>query len=205
VSHSGRLLTTRILQIVREPLKPGSEAAYDAIERDQARISKAFGCPHPYLAAESLTGPTEVWWFNAYESEEDKQEVYDAYAKNAPLLEALRKNSEAKTNLTLPAVEIFARYRSHAGAGDPWIGGHGRFLVIAVTRDDRSIDGSVFAAADGTRYTVCAVGTRAEADAARARIGPEANVFAVRPDWSFPDASWIAADPSFWTQPAGRD
>ena len=101
-----------ILQIVREPLKPGSEAAYDAIERDQARISKAFGCPHPYLGAESLTGPKEVWWFNAYESEDDRQQVYDAYAKNARLLEALQKNSAAKTTLTLPAIEVFARYRS---------------------------------------------------------------------------------------------
>jgi len=200
VSHSGRLLTTRILQIVREPLKPGSEAAYDAIERDQARISKAFGCPHPYLAAESLTGPKEVWWFNAYESDEDRQGVYDAYAKNAPLLEALQKNSVAKAALTLPAIEVLARFLSHGSGGAPWSVGHGRFLVIAVTRDDRSIDGTVFAAADGTRYIVCAVRTRTEADAARARIGPEANLFAVRSDWSFPDTSWIAADPSFWTE-----
>jgi len=200
-------LTTRILQIVREPLKPGSEAAYDAIERDQARISKAFGCPHPYLAAESLTGSKEVWWFNAYESEDDKQAVYEAYAKNAPLMAALQKNSAAKTNLTLPPVEIFARYRSHAGAGDPWTGGPGRFLVIAVTQDDRIIDGTVFEAADGTRYVVRAARARAEAEAEAVRtpVGPEATVFAIRPDWSFPDASWIAADPSFWTQPFGRD
>jgi hypothetical protein len=194
----------RILQIVREPLKPGSEAAYDAIERDQARISRAFGCPHPYLAAESLTGPKEVWWFNAYESDDDRQQVYDAYAKNARLLEALQKNGAAKTALTWPAIEVFARYRSHGSGDAPWTVGRGRFLVIAVTRDDRAIDGTVFEAADGTRYAISAARSRADAEALGPRAGAEATIFAVRPDWSFPDSSWLDADPRFWAEQAGR-
>jgi hypothetical protein len=196
------MLTTQLLQIVREPLRPGSEAAYDALERDQARVSAAFGCPHPYLAAESLTGPKEVWWFNAYESEDDRQRVYDAYAKNTPLLDALLKNSAAKTTLTLPAIEVFARYRSHAGSDGPWTIGLGRFLVIAMTRDDRVIEGTVFAADDGTRYIVRATVTRQEADALHVLIGPEATVFAVRPDWSVPDESWITSDAVFWSRHA---
>src|SRR5262245_34399157 len=36
-----------LLQIVREPLKPGSEAAFNAIEEERARISATLGCPHP--------------------------------------------------------------------------------------------------------------------------------------------------------------
>ena len=36
-----------LLQIVREPLKPGAEEAYDRLEQDQARISAALGCPNP--------------------------------------------------------------------------------------------------------------------------------------------------------------
>ena len=205
MSHSVGVLITRLLQIVREPLKPGCEAAYDAIERDQAHISTAFGCPHPYLAAEAVTGAKEVWWFNGYESEDDRQQVYAAYAKNAPLLDALQKNSADKTTLTLPAIEALARYQSHEGGIAPWTVGLGRFLVIAVTRDDRTINGTVFATADGTRYIVSAAGTRAEADALRARIGAEATVLAVRPDWSFPDSSWLDADPLFWSEQASRD
>ena len=54
----------KILQIVREPLKPGSEAAYYALEEDTAHAAAALGCPHPYLGAESVTGSKEVWWFN---------------------------------------------------------------------------------------------------------------------------------------------
>jgi hypothetical protein len=196
--------STSVLQIVREPLRPGSEAAYDVIERDQARISKVFGCPHPYLAAESLTGTKEVWWFNGYESEPDRRRVYEEYGKNAPLLEALHRNSAAKTALTLPAIEVFAGFRSHESEGVPWTVGQGRFLVIAVTRDDHALDGTVFVADDGTCYIVRAALTRADADALRARAGNEPTVLAVRPDWSFPDSSWVDADPLFWTE-AGRD
>jgi hypothetical protein len=36
-----------LLQIVREPLKPGTEAAFNAIEEERARMSAALGCPHP--------------------------------------------------------------------------------------------------------------------------------------------------------------
>jgi hypothetical protein len=43
-----------LLQIVREPWRPGSDAAFAAIEEARAGISVRFGCPHPYLGAESL-------------------------------------------------------------------------------------------------------------------------------------------------------
>jgi hypothetical protein len=55
-----------ILQIAREPLKPGREAAYRNVEEDTARQSAKLGCPHPYLGVESLSGPKEIWWFNGY-------------------------------------------------------------------------------------------------------------------------------------------
>jgi hypothetical protein len=69
---------TDILQIYREPLKPGSEATYDTLERQQARISSRLGCPHPLVGAESLTGHREVWWFDGYESADEQQRVADA-------------------------------------------------------------------------------------------------------------------------------
>src|SRR5438093_12913845 len=90
-----------LLQIVREPLKPGAEEAYDRLEQDQARISAALGCPNPYLGAETLTGRKEVWWFNAYASEDDKRRIYDAYSQNTRLMTALQRNSRIKKRLTL--------------------------------------------------------------------------------------------------------
>jgi len=45
-----------ILQIYREPLKPGRDAVYRAIEEETARVCATLECPHPHLAIESLTG-----------------------------------------------------------------------------------------------------------------------------------------------------
>jgi hypothetical protein len=187
-----------ILQIVREPLKPDSDAAYAAVEEELAIISASLGCPHPYLGAESLTGPKEVWWFNGYESEADKTQVYDAYAKNTRLLEALQQSSQAKTRLTLPPIEAFANYRADVSTGRPWSPGVGRFLVITTAKSHRTVPGTVFEAPDGTRYVVTPAHTHEEADAAHKRAAADTNVFAVRPSWSFPATEWIEADPLFW-------
>lgn len=49
-----------LLQIVREPLKPGTEAAFNAIEEERAHLSATLACPHPYLGAKAITGPKEA-------------------------------------------------------------------------------------------------------------------------------------------------
>src|SRR5713226_8042617 len=77
---------TQILQIYRQHLKSGTEAAFGKIEEETARICAQLGCPHPYLAIESLTGSKEVWFFNGYKSSAEKEQVYLDYAKNAPLM-----------------------------------------------------------------------------------------------------------------------
>jgi hypothetical protein len=196
-----------LLQIVREPLRPGGEAAFHAIEEERARISAALGCPHPYLGAESLTGSKEAWWFNGYESPAEKEQVYDAYAKNAPLLEAFQQSAEPKASLTFEPIEVFTSHRPDWSVGAPWRLGDGRFLVITVTRSNRRITGTVFEGPDGTRFIVRPVQTRQEADAVRASAGAESNILAVRPSWSFPAKEWVSADSQFWqpNSPARRD
>jgi hypothetical protein len=188
----------QILQIYREGLKPGSEAAYHEIEADTARLQAELACPHPYLAIESLTGPKEVWFFNGYESPAEQKQVVEAYARNTRLLAAITPNSKRKARLTRERVEVFATYRPDLGVGVPWIIGRGRFLVITVTKSKRQISGTVFESADGTRFIVTATQARKEADIAAATAGPDSRVFAVRPAWSFPAKEWIAADSVFW-------
>lgn len=188
----------QILQIHREPLKAGSEPAYDAIEADIARVCSELGGPHPYLAIEALTGPTEVWYFNGYNSPAEQQQVADAYAKNAALMAALRTSSERKASLTGQPIEVFATLQKNSSRGSQWVLGQGRFLVITVTTSQRPIAGTVFAAPDGTRFIVKALQTRKEADAAAALAGLDTNIFAVRPSWSFPAKEWVVEDPVFW-------
>jgi hypothetical protein len=187
-----------ILQIVRERLKPSSEAAYRSIEEETARLAAALGCPHPYLGAQSLNNVQQVWWFNGYDSAAEQQQVADAYATNTRLMAALRQNSERKAQLTRAPTEVLAMYRPDLTIGAPWILGRGRFLVIAVAKSDERIAGTVFEAPDGTKFIVNAAHTQQEAEAARAHTAAESHVLAVRPSWSFPAKEWIAADPEFW-------
>jgi hypothetical protein len=187
-----------ILQVFREPLKPGVEAEYRAIEEDTARIAVKLGCPHPYLGAESLTGPKEVWWFNGYESQDEVTQVEAAYKNNAALMAALQQSSERKSALTLPPIDVFANHRPDVSRGTPWSIGQGRFLAITRTKNRLTIDGTVFETPDGMRFIVTAARTREEADAKAAVAGQDTHVFAVRPEWSFPAEEWVAADPEFW-------
>lgn len=192
----------RILQIHREALKPRSEALYQAIEEDTARLQAKHGCPHPYLAVESLTGSKEVWFFNGYRSSAEQRRVYDDYAKNTRLLAALQRNSRRKSRLTLPPTNTFANYRQDLTVGVPWILGQGRFLVITVTKGLPRVSGTVFEAEDGTQFIVTIAHTRREADRAARQAGSPSRVFAVRPSWSFPAKQWIAADSRFWRLPS---
>jgi hypothetical protein len=188
----------RILQIHREALKPGSVAAYGSVEEDITRICLELECPHPYLGIESLTGPKEVWYFNGYGSAAEQKKVSDDYAKNERLLTRLTEASNRKAAFTHTPVNVFATYRQDVSRGTPWLLGRGRFLVIAVTKSHRSIDGTVFEALDGTRFVVLPARTRDRADALAAATGPEAMIFAVRPTWSTPAKEWVEADPQFW-------
>jgi hypothetical protein len=187
-----------LLQIHREALKAGVEAAYDAIETDTARLCASLGCPHPYLALTTVTGSLEAWFLNGFESSTEQQQVIEAYAKNAPLMAALQKNSGAKSALTVKPTGVVAHHRSHQSRGAPWVLGTDRFLVITVTGSIRHVDGTVFETAEGTRIIVVPADTRRDADAIAAIAGAESHILAVRPAWSFPAKEWIAADPAFW-------
>jgi hypothetical protein len=187
-----------ILQIFREPLKPGGEEAYKTIENDTARASAELNCPHPHLAVESLSGPKEVWWLNGFESEAEKHRVEEEYAKNRPLMAALEQNSRRKQRFTGTPVNVYASHRADLSSSDTWMLSGTRFLVIAVIRQDAAADGSIFDAPDGVRFVFRPAGTREQADLAAARLGQDARVFAVRPYWGLPAQEWIEADPEFW-------
>ena len=195
---AGAAQPAAILQIYREPLRPGAEAEYDRIESETARKCAELRCPHAYLGLESLTGPKEVWWFNGYLSEADRKQVTDTWAKSTEVVAALARNRERKAPFTGQGIEVFANYRADLSRGPAWVLGRGRFLVIAMTRGALPFEGAVYETSDGTRFVIAPARTRAEAEAAAA--GMDARVLAARPRWSHPAEDWIAADPEFWRQ-----
>ena len=142
---------------------------------------------------------------NGYQSSTERQQVYDAYAENPPLMAAFQKSAKPKGALTLQPIEVFASYRPDRSEGTPWLLGHGRCLVITVTNRTARLAGTVFESTDGTRFVIRSAETREGAAAAKVSSGQETTVFAIRPSWSFPAAEWIATDPEFWrANPAAR-
>ena len=192
-----RALPPRVLQIHRETVTAGSEEAYHAIETHTARLCSTLGCPHAYLALETLAQPREVWFLNGFDSTVEQQLVIDAYADNARLMDALTLNGQRKAVLTTNRLGVVATYRADLSRGAAWTMGQGRFLLIAVNTTSRSVVGTVFEAPDGTRYDVRAAATLADAEVAKA-AAPPSSLLAVKTSWSFPAPEWIAADPTLW-------
>src|SRR5918995_4215948 len=141
-----------ILQIYRERVMPGHEAAIAAIEQDTAKIAATLGCPNPYFAAESLSEPKVVWWFNAYESPLAQRKVAESYMKNAKLMNLLQRNSSHKAEFTTDQSDTFAHYRPVLSDGQAWAPGRGRFLRVTETQDKTKAVGAVFETEDGRRF-----------------------------------------------------
>lgn len=193
-----------LLQITIETIKPGSEAQYGAIEERLAEMCARRGCPNDYLALESTTTPTQVWWFTMYATQADIARIALAYERDADLLRELRELSNLKRELTDAPVNHLAAHQPELGDASRWRIGELRFAAVAVTAAGSapgSRIGTVFDEPEGgSRFTVIGAATRAEADAAAASLGTDALVFEVRPSWSKPAAAWVGANPELWAR-----
>ncbi len=198
---SARAQTPLILYISREFWKPGHEAELNRIEAEAARVCIGLGVPHPYLGIESLTGSKEVWYINGFASTEELAQIAEAYGKKQELLAAMNRFAGQRTEFkSQPDSEGSATYRPELSRGAGWQMGQERFLVIAVTKGNPQSNGTVFESQDRVRFVVTVAKTRSEADAKLSSAGPDAKIFAVRPEFSMPAAEWIAGDPSFWAK-----
>jgi hypothetical protein len=186
----------RIMYIYRDSLKGGVDSTYGAVEDEAAQHCADLKCPNPYLGVESLSGPHEAWWLNAFASEADTTRVVNAYARNRPLMDALGSVAKRKDTLVGTPIKGFGVYRPDLSRGPAWSVAGARFMLVTVTRSRQPSEGSVWEMADSTLYILRAVRTRQQAEVLAREQG--ARVFAVRPNWSMPAPEWVAADPAFW-------
>lgn len=113
--------TPRYFVVSREYVKPGKDLPYNEIETDAARICARMGCPNAYLAINSITGPTQVWWLTPFESYTHLESMASGYAANPALLTELARIVERKADLITPPELSYAEYRedlSHASGPD---------------------------------------------------------------------------------------
>jgi hypothetical protein len=189
----------QILEVYREYLKPDATQALRQIEVDAAQICIRLKFPHRYLVLESLTGPKEFWYLNAFDSQADMDEVGRAYEANKALSSALAQNLKRKASyLAEESTNVFLHYRPQLSRGPPWLMGHGRFLVTAWTTESGGMPGTVFEGPDGSRLVIRAARTRAEADSMATAAGAASHVFAIHAELGWPDEEWVKTDPEFW-------
>jgi hypothetical protein len=198
--------TPQFLLIARERLRPGSEKAYGKNELQIATACATLGCPHPYLALATIAAPVEVWWLNAFASREERDGVDLAYARNEPLMAALRTLGKRKEEFRESFTSTMAEFRRDLSGHALQIEG-ARFFVVAAAGTERpAATGAVFQAADEARLVIMPASARDVADDLGARMGSGATILAVRPKWSCPAAAWVEADPEFWqSAPPGPD
>jgi hypothetical protein len=190
--------TPHFLLIVRERLRPGSEEAYDKNELQLATVCATLGCPHPYLALATVTGPKEVWWLNAFVSREERDGLDASYASNERLMAAMQPLGKRKEDFREAFTRTMTEYRGDLSGGAVLRIAGARFLVIHTAQDQRAATGPVFQATDGQQFVIASVNNRAAAEDLGQQFGSGAIIVAVQPQWSFPAESWIDADPEFW-------
>ena len=186
----------QVLQIVREPIKAGDEAAYEAIESEIAAACVALQCPHPHLALETLTGQKEIWWLSLFESEEDRLRVTRAFESNRPLMEMLVRSSAKKARHTGPVIDKVSRYRRDLGPEGRWDLIGARYVVVSFGDAAIATGGPVFEQPDGACFAVRFFKTLDAA--ARCASNGEA-VLRFRPSWGLPIWEVIDADRDFWS------
>jgi hypothetical protein len=197
--------TPRFLLIVRERLRPGSDDAYDKNELQLASVCATLKCPHPYLALASVAGPEEVWWFNAFASQEERDDLNSAYARNEPLMAAMGPLGKRKEDFRESFTSTMTEYRSDSSRGATLRIAGARFFIINTSQDEGRAAGAVFESSHGERFAIASASDRAAAEDIAARSGAGAVVLAVQPQWSFPAEKWVGADPEFWnSSPAAR-
>ena len=188
---------SQLVQVVREPITAGLEAAYEAIENDIARACAELGCPHPHLALEPAGPVREVWWLNLFASDADRERVVDEYARNSALMAVLERDSRRKADVTGPVVDLLYRYRPDLSRGERLDIAGARFIAATVNPGPDAPRGAVYQAGDDALLLLRAATTREGAE----RLAGEADrttLLAIRPSWGLPAKDWIEADPEFW-------
>jgi hypothetical protein len=97
-----------LLWISREQIKPGKVAPYMRIEEGAARTCARLNCPNPYFAITSLTGPSEAWWINGFDSMDALEHVRHEYEVNQEIGQALNSVAESKADLAFDGVDLLA-------------------------------------------------------------------------------------------------
>jgi hypothetical protein len=120
-----------LLQIYRDPVRPSRMAEYSRIE-SEAALACARASTWPYLAAQTMTGPQEVWFISGFDSYDAMERSAEPFARNAALTTELNRLLEGKANLVEQPRAVFAHYRDDLSGNAPLIQPRTRFFTVTM-------------------------------------------------------------------------
>lgn len=121
-----------ILEIYRDPVKPGKMVEYTRVE-GEAALACARASTWPYMAIQSITGPqTEVWYMEGFDSYAAVERSGEPFVKNAALSTDLNRLMEAKANLVGEASVVFAHYRDDLSSSVGLVQPRTRFFLVTL-------------------------------------------------------------------------
>lgn len=121
-----------ILQISRDPVKPGKLAEYSKVETQTAEACYKAGI-WPYFAVQSITGPQETWVVSGFETYGAMEKSSEPLDLNADLGSELARLMEAKGSLVSEPTTIFLRYREDLGRNSGLVRPGTRYLTVTWT------------------------------------------------------------------------
>src|SRR4029450_10866872 len=139
--------------------------------------------------------PKEVRWLNAFASQEERDQLRVAYARNEALMAKLTELGKRKEGYRETLSTTLTEYRPNPSGGVMLRIAGARFFVMTIIREDREVAGAGFESSGRERFVVAAANTRAAAERLAAQAGPGSMIFGVEEQWSFPGGAWIGADP----------
>lgn len=122
-----------ILQIYRDPVKPGKMPEYTKIEGEAAQACSRANT-WPYLTLQAVTGPEEVWFISGFESYAAMEKSAEPFARNGVLSAELAHIMEAKANLVSDPRTVFLRYRDDLSHNHGLVRPQTRFFTVTVVR-----------------------------------------------------------------------
>lgn len=100
-----------IIRIGREEVKPGRIDAHNKLEAAWAEGIRKAGLPTYYLAATSVTGPSEAWFISGYNSWADLEKENKLFDNTPALTSVMQQYGPQESDLLSNMRTVIARYR----------------------------------------------------------------------------------------------
>jgi hypothetical protein len=118
-----------LLQIYRDPIRPGKMPEYTKVE-SEAALACYRANTWPYFTMQSVTGPQEVWFVSGFETYAAMERSAEPFVRNVSLSQELGKLMENKTNLVTDPRTVFLRYREDLGRNNGLVRPGTRFFTV---------------------------------------------------------------------------